>query len=186
MRYYDEALLKHWHIGAGGGQDNHGRDWGTKNNSRMAVLATDLSRSGIMEALAARRFYSTLIEGVVLSFQCNGQEMGSVVQLAEGEEVRSCTVDLTSKNVFTWIELIQNGDVTVSIESPTFPLTTNIRPSTATSAAGGEYIYAVLYQWDDWKVVTSPIFFEAKEQDKDDDQRSSTIDILNIRGNRKR
>ena len=86
------------------------------NQSPMGVLATELSRLGIMEALQARRFYSTRIDGVVLSFQCNGQEMGSVF-----------LADVTSvhRQSFTWIKLIKNGNVVRSIPSPTFPLTKN-------------------------------------------------------------
>ena len=162
VRYYDEALQKGWRIGAGGGQDNHSDDWATKNKSRMAVLAKSLSRSDIMEALEARRFYSTLIDGVALSFQCNGQDMGSVV-LVEGDGTgahHTCTVDVTSAHIFTWIELVHNGDEVVSIENPSFPLTSSIDADTIN---GNEYIYAVLYQGCDWKVVTSPIFFEAEE-----------------------
>ena len=162
VRYYDEALQKGWRIGAGGGQDNHSDDWATKNKSRMAVLAKDLSRTSLMEALEARRFYSTLIDGVALSFQCNGQDMGSVV-LVEGDGTgaqHTCTVDVTSAHIFTWIELVHNGDEVVSIENPSFPLTSSIDADTIN---GNEYIYAVLYQGCDWKVVTSPIFFEAEE-----------------------
>ena len=59
VRYYDEALQKGWYIGAGGGQDNHDRSWGVKNQSRMAVMAETLSRESIIEALKER--VSTLL-----------------------------------------------------------------------------------------------------------------------------
>ena len=158
--YYDEALQKGWYIGAGGGQDNHDRSWGIMNKSRMAVLAEDLSRDNIMEALKERRFYSTLIDGVALSFKCNGQHMGSVlVDDDNGIRDRECTVDVSSDHKFTWIELIQNGDyVLTSIENPTLPFT-----ATMQAVDDDEYIYAVLYQGCDWKVVTSPIFFKTEK-----------------------
>jgi hypothetical protein len=79
----------------------------------MAVLATENSRSGIMEALAAR----------------GGN---------------SCTVDVLSGHTFTWTEVVQNGINAGSVANPTFPFTLSI----STGAI------------NDWKVVTSPIFFE--------------------------
>ena len=156
VRYYDEALQKGWYIGAGGGQDNHDRSWGTKNTSRMAVLAKTLSGASIMEALKARRYYSTLIDGVRIQFQCDNQDMGSIIKSVKGG-VHSCTFDVTSNHVFTWIELIRNGSPVVSIENPTFPFTTTLRMR---ASGGSDYIYAVLWQGDDWKVVSSPIFFK--------------------------
>ena len=158
MRYFDEALRKGWYIGAGGGQDNHDRSWGKMNKSRMAVLAKNLSRGGIMEAFEERRFYSTLIDGVKLSFKCNGRHMGSVIVDVKKKD-RECTVDVSSDHKFTWIELIQNGDyVFTSVENPTLPFTISLQ-----AIADDEYIYAVLYQGNNWKVVTSPIFFKTEQ-----------------------
>ena len=106
-----------------------------------------------MEALQARRFYSTRIDGVALSFQCNGQEMGSV--LLAGRDI-SCTIDVTSghQQSFTWVELVKNGNVVRSIPSPTFPLTKR-----KINTVADDYIYAILWQGNVWKVITSPIFF---------------------------
>lgn len=150
-RYFDEALQKGWRIGAGGGQDNHDRSWGTMNGARMAVLATELSRNGIMEALASRRFYTTLINGVRVSFKCDGKEMGSVISGSGGH---SCTVRVLSGHTFTWIEVVKNGSNAASVANPSFPFTLNI------STTGNEYVYVVLWQGNDWKVVSSPIFFQ--------------------------
>lgn len=159
VNYYDEALQKGWYIGAGGGQDNHDRSWGIMNQSRMAVMAETLSRESIMEALKERRFYSTLIDGVALSFKCNGQHMGSVlVDDDNGIRDRECTVDVSSDHKFTWIELIQNGVVVTSVENPTLPFTAIMQ-----AVDDYDYIYAVLYQGCDWKVVTSPIFFKTEK-----------------------
>jgi hypothetical protein len=151
IRYYDEALQKGWKIGAAGGQDNHDESWGTMNTARMAVLATELSREGIMEALAARRYYSTMIDDVEITFKCDEHEMGSSI-FAAGEH--SCTVDILSSHTFTWIDVVQNGSYSARVENPNFPYTISI------STRGDEYVYVVLWQGNEWKIVTSPIFFE--------------------------
>ena len=78
-----------------------------------------------MEALAACRFYPIQIDGVELPFQCNGQDMGSVV-LVNGDRTgaqHSCTVDVISAHDFTWIELVHNVIDAVNVESPSFLLT---------------------------------------------------------------
>lgn len=156
--YYDDALRKGWRIGAGGGQDNHSDNWGIRNRHRMAILATELSRSGIMEALEARRFYSTLIDKVDISFQCNGEEMGSVLPAGE----HSCYFNVNSGHGFSWFEVIKNGRVSESIpirRKRDFPLTIDI------STDVDDYIYGVLWRGDDWEVVTSPFWFSDETEE---------------------
>ena len=124
----------------------------------MAILATELSRSGIMEALEARRFYSTLIDKVDISFQCNGEEMGSVLPAGE----HSCYFNVNSGHGFSWFEVIKNGRVSESIpirRKRDFPLTIDI------STDVDDYIYGVLWRGDDWEVVTSPFWFSDETEE---------------------
>lgn len=113
-----------------------------------------------MEALKERRYYSTLIDGVAVSFQCDNQDMGSIIKSFEGG-VHSCTFDVSSNHVFSWIELIRNGSPYESVANPIFPLTTTLPALT-----NDEYIYAVLYQGSKWNVVTSPIFFKIVSEEE--------------------
>ena len=43
--FYDEALGRGWYIGASGSQDNHGNNWGTTNEWRLAILAPEKTRA---------------------------------------------------------------------------------------------------------------------------------------------
>ena len=45
--FMDEGIRKGWRLGVLGGQDNHHRQWGTANDYRVAVLATQLTREDI-------------------------------------------------------------------------------------------------------------------------------------------
>ncbi|MCG8700016.1 MAG: CehA/McbA family metallohydrolase, partial [Bacteroidales bacterium] len=77
--YFDEAIARGWKIGASGADDNHGGNWGTRNDYRMAILSTKLTRNDLYAALKARRFYSTLDKNLALSFKIDGNEMGSTI-----------------------------------------------------------------------------------------------------------
>jgi len=77
--FYDEALTDKLKIGAAGGFDNHSATWGTSADSRIAILASNLTRENLFNALIARRFYSTLDKNIALSFTIDGQEMGSTI-----------------------------------------------------------------------------------------------------------
>ncbi len=77
--FFDEALTNGWKIGAAGGFDNHTATWGTSADFRVAILAKNLTREDLFNALKARRFYSTLDKNIALSFTIAGQEMGTTV-----------------------------------------------------------------------------------------------------------
>ena len=76
--------------------------------------------------------------------------MGSILPAGE----HSCYVNINSNHNFSYFNTIKNGDVSESIRYPTFPLTFDI------STIAGDYIYVVLWQRDDWEVVTSPFWFK--------------------------
>jgi hypothetical protein len=78
--WYHNAIDKGLYIGAGGSQDNHDLSWGTLNEWRMAILAPELTREDLLAAMRARRFFSSRDMNLVLSFTCNGAEMGSVIE----------------------------------------------------------------------------------------------------------
>jgi hypothetical protein len=77
ISYWDVGNQNGWYLGALGGQDNHKRDWGTRNDFRTAVLAKTLTRDAVIEAYLKRRFYATEDKDLHLDFRCAGYPMGS-------------------------------------------------------------------------------------------------------------
>ena len=57
--FVDEALQKGWHVGPIASQDNHTEFWGIADGNRIALLTDKLSKQNVLDALRARRFYST-------------------------------------------------------------------------------------------------------------------------------
>ena len=150
--FYQEALDRGWDIGAAGGDDNHSATWGTDTDYRLAVLATEKTRAGIMEALAARRMFSTLDKNLTLSFTINDQEMGSEVDAGSYNAVISAGDG--DAETFTAVQLLKNGEV----EQTWYPNQSNPVITHSLTVYGGEYYYVKVTQADGDEAISSPIF----------------------------
>jgi hypothetical protein len=153
LGYYDEALSRGWHIGASGSGDDHYGTWGTRQPFRVAVLSPTKTRAAILDALLERRFYSTLDKNLALSFKINGHAMGSKINPGT-YDVEILADDGSAHDVFTKIELINNGTVLLSW-SP------NLKTVTITftlSVYSGDYYYIRVMQADGDEAISSPIW----------------------------
>lgn len=74
--YYPLALQNGWISGPVNNWDNHDLK---SNPHRTAIIARELTREGIYDALAQKRFYSTDDSNMRVIFRCNGEWMGSEV-----------------------------------------------------------------------------------------------------------
>jgi len=152
--WYDDALGKGWYIGAAGSGDNHDADWGTLTEWRMAVLAEKKTRESIYAAMKARRFYSTRDKNLVLSFTCNGAQMGS--QIPGGR--LNVVIDASDGNgeIFSKIWLFKNGKKIQNWN----PNSTNPHVTTTVSGTKGDYFYVLVEQSGEfkWAAISSPIF----------------------------
>lgn len=158
---FDEALYEGWRIGAAGSEDNHSGTWGG-SNYRLAVLANANTRADIYAALQARRFYSTLDKNLMLSFEVNGQPMGS--QLAGGSYPCIVKAKDADGEVFSKIELIINGCVVGTVNNPTIdPVYSDYRAAwDLVDLQQGDYIYCKVTQVAEGtktdEAISSPIF----------------------------
>jgi hypothetical protein len=157
----DEALQQGWKIGALGSQDNHDLDWGTKNDFRTGVLATELTREGIVEAYRERRFYATEDKDLYLDFRCEGYPMGARLK----DTPRSFTVTARddSGDTFQEIRLYRNGLLLDRRAVVGTEVTANFTDLTALTEA---YYYVMVTQEDDSsgdgrndEALSSPIWF---------------------------
>ncbi len=103
---YPVALNKGWRLGASYGWDNHSL---TEVSGRTAVIAPNLSRPALLDALRQRRFYSTDDPGMQVAFKLGEAWMGSVVQTGT---TLTFSVAVTDDENIAKLELISdNGDV---------------------------------------------------------------------------
>lgn len=154
MGFYDEALQRGWKIGALGSHDHHGTSWGETDRA-MAILANELTRTALFEAIKERRFYSTEDRSIALSFTSNNAEMGSTIEENSAQLLQIETYDSEGEN-FTTIELYRNGELFYiwDINDVHPILSKSITPSE------GEYYYVKITQGDGDEAISSPIFFE--------------------------
>jgi hypothetical protein len=156
--WYNDALSKGWYIGAEGSGDNHYRDWGTQNEWRMAVLAKHNTRKAIYEAMKARRFYSTRDKNLVLSFTCNGAQMGSKIKVKGGPLDVMIEASDGDGEVFSRICLLKNGKEIQNWN----PNSTNPHVTTTVNGTEGDYFYVLVEQSGElgWRAISSPIFID--------------------------
>jgi hypothetical protein len=155
-RWYDEALQRGFYIGASGSGDNHSADWGTQNEWRMAILADNLTRTSLLAAMRARRFYSTRDQNLVLSFTCNGAQMGSLIEGAGDLDVVIEASDGDGE-FFSQIDLLDKNGVVIE----TWDELNATNPSVSTTvydSVVGDYFYVRVYQGGEWEAISSPIF----------------------------
>ncbi|MDP2996091.1 MAG: CehA/McbA family metallohydrolase [Bryobacterales bacterium] len=76
-KQYPLSLAAGWHAGLSAGMDTHGATWGQYRG--MGLVAPALTKEAILDALRARRTFSTENQRFVLAMQANGYWMGSVI-----------------------------------------------------------------------------------------------------------
>jgi hypothetical protein len=151
---FDEALLRKWHIGASGSDDNHHATWGTDTQFRHAVLAAEKTRVAIMDAFLKRRFYSTLDYNLSLSFKINNQEMGSRISAGNSNLIISA-ID-SDNEFFSEVKLIKNGE----LMQQWTPNDTTININTNIITNSNDYYYIIIKQSDGDEAISSPIWIE--------------------------
>ena len=90
----NECLNAGWRVGLLGVTDEHGTDWGYPDGKgRTGLWVTSLDRTGVREALSARRFFSTRLRGLRLDASANDVRMGSTLAHASGPVTFKLDVD---------------------------------------------------------------------------------------------
>src|SRR5205814_1167467 len=74
-----KALDKGWKVSPVCGNDNHGF-WGiSRHTSRTFVLATNLTKVALLDAMKNRRTYASLDQNIQCRYTVNGEIMGSTL-----------------------------------------------------------------------------------------------------------
>ncbi|OGS21738.1 MAG: hypothetical protein A3J83_02175, partial [Elusimicrobia bacterium RIFOXYA2_FULL_40_6] len=106
---YVDALNAGCIVGAIGSNDYDGLpgSWGT---GLAGILAEDLTREAVWEAIKARRTYAVTGDKIKLFFSVNGYPMGSVIPPGKENKLEA-KVDIECSQGLDRIELIHNGVV---------------------------------------------------------------------------
>ncbi len=108
---YGEALDKGWHVGAIGAEDEHGTDWGLPSDHKTVILAPELTRDALRQAMLDRRFYAVRRAGIRMTFTANGQQMGTRMTAATGSPV---LLEATTDVAGATVELVTSGGAVIA------------------------------------------------------------------------
>jgi len=116
---YIAALDAGWHIAPTAGQDNHSDDWLTGYEIRSVILAPSLTRDDIYAALRAHRVYATENRNLEISYDINGNIMGSTIYATECNVYIQVSDPATAANTdrIAKIELVRNGGVVAASQN---------------------------------------------------------------------
>jgi hypothetical protein len=149
--YFNTALAKGWKLAPTGNLDNHSlSDAGV----RTGVLATSLTRAGIVDAMRARRLFSADDLYIEVRFSLGDRWMGEVVPGVTG----SYTFDLNvvSDEVISKVELVVKGVVTTSAT----PGTTAVSWRPSINVTADTYAYARVTEADGNVALSAPIWID--------------------------
>lgn len=159
---YLRSLDMGWRLGAVDNSDTHEPNWGMYRN--MGVVAPSLTQADILDALRARRTFSTPFPDYALVMRANGAWMGSVISTTSTISFTITAYDPTPEFPLLALILYDNGQpVTI-----TTPLTSQALFTWNPRIAGtpGHYYYAKSYfDIDGWvytiAAYTSPIWTDS-------------------------
>lgn len=166
---FHRALNRGWLVAPVGGQDNHSRDWGTRNDMRIGVWATKLTRNGIAEAFRARRVFASEDKNMEVDFRSNGFPMGSRLRGKRPRQFSVWVRDPDPKDTIASIQFYRNGEMIEKVEIP--PGTSEVTPAVVFNDSDNEeaaYYYVIVSQVPEadqaggrgHEAVTAPIWFD--------------------------
>jgi hypothetical protein len=121
---YIEALDKGWRVSPVCGNDNHGFYGITHQKSRTFVLATERSKSAILDAMKHRRTYASLDGNVQCRYTVNGAIMGSTLDKPDEFqfEISIRDPDTSEPNdKITKIDIVKDGGMVAETYTPPSP-----------------------------------------------------------------
>jgi len=148
-----------WRVAPDGSQDKHDATWGDGPHWTVA-LARELSREGIVEALRARRFYSSRDRNLRLEFTLDGEDMGAAVSRAAGK--LPCVVSVSDPDAGDTIarmEAVVDGKIVASA-SPAKSSCRWIAPISLNR--GRHYVYVRVTETDGNQAWSSPVWVQAQ------------------------
>jgi hypothetical protein len=157
-----DALDRGYRLGFIGSGDRHdGHPGAYQSNPPMgglaAILADELSREGVLEALRARRVYATNGPRMLLRVALGSHRMGEIVALGPGGRLSDrLFVHVVAETPLASVELVRSGKLEngVMIDGKLEAmLDREVR-----DLAPGEYVYVRAIQKDGGAAWSSPIF----------------------------
>ncbi len=154
---YQLALDKGWHLAPTCNQDNHRVDFGIANEFRTVVLATDLNKDALYDALKNMRVYATEDKNLKIEYTINNLPMGSTIKNTSKLNFNISAIDSDEIDKINEIQIISNnGEV---IKNKKFN-SNMARLEFSLKSSKNKFYYIKIIQNKDKISVTAPIWVE--------------------------
>jgi hypothetical protein len=152
--FYTIALDSGWHVSPSNGQDNHAADWGTKDDGRTGIWATQLSRTALFDAIKAGRTFATFDKNASVWLDIAGVSMGSRIPYSSTIQVHIVLNDPDGES-WNYIQLVgANTQLYCNISNHGAILDTTITINPSAS----KWIYLRAKQNDDQTIYSAPFY----------------------------
>lgn len=152
--YYTRALDKGWHLAPSNNQDNHKANWVTANTARTVILAPQLTRNDIYDAIRKMRVYATEDENLRIMYKVNGRVMGSFLDNPDELAISIEIADPDSTDQIGKVSIITSGGQVVAEKN----FAANTAEWDLTLDAQHPYYYVRVDQADKDIAVTAPVW----------------------------
>ncbi|WP_296644812.1 CehA/McbA family metallohydrolase [Romboutsia sp. 13368] len=154
---YQLALDKGWHLAPTCNQDNHRVDFGIANEFRTVVLATDLNKDALYDALRNMRVYATEDKNLKIEYAINNLPMGSTIKNTSKLNFNVSAIDSDEIDKINEIQVISNnGEI---VKSKKFN-SNMARLEFSLKSSKNKFYYIKIIQNKDKISVTAPIWVE--------------------------
>ncbi|MBL7739553.1 MAG: T9SS type A sorting domain-containing protein [Chitinophagaceae bacterium] len=165
LSYFKSMLARGYHIAPQMDHDNHYMTFGTVNTNRTVLLATAKTRTAVMEAFRARRYYASQDCNARVEFKNNNDPMGSIVTKGGLPSLSLLITDPdgeTVSNIDLW-----GGAIGAPVPSSALQSYPNVSSFSFTSADAANvqpnnstwYYFVIITQADGNRIVSSPIWY---------------------------
>ena len=160
-----DALKRGYKLGFIGSGDGHQCQPGygftqETTTGYMAVMARELTREAVWEAMRARRVYATSVRGIVVEFSLNGQPMGSDLKGAGPRRLAGLVKGTAPLN---YVRIIKNGEIWKEIEcagQDLVEISVEDQPPASGTGDGTDFYYLRIGQTDGHLAWSSPIWVQ--------------------------
>ena len=157
--FYKNMLAKGYHMGPTVDHDNHNLTFGKTAKTRLAVMATSLSESNILDAMRKMRFYATEDCNAKIGFTINiSYPMGSIITKAGAPAISITTI---TSNTVTSIKIMWgvpgSGTGPTTLTSTTASSLNYTHTALVNLASG--YYFVDITESNGARVITSPIWY---------------------------
>lgn len=154
---YDVVLNAGWHVAPASNSDTHWANWGTRRG-RTGIIAPALTYNHVINALRARRTFSTEDENLVVAMRADGYWMGSVVR---NGPMYFDVYGFDPDDPIATLELYRNGEMFQSTKVQTNTFAWHF--SLSEPPLPGTWWYAKAIQVDGEAAYSAPIWADSLE-----------------------